>query len=153
MTEPNKTIGTKENPKIYTISRMEEVVYLRRQCDRFSIANGLSRRGAAELAIAVSELLTNVVKFANKGTLKLYCITSPRLGIVVEVIDDGPGFVNVSMALKDGFSCGRFLSNDAYVDKRQGLGNGLGAVLRLTDELEISNNPNGGAKVFIIKWV
>lgn len=72
-------------------------------------------------------------------------------GIEVTVVDDGPGFVDPEAALVDGFSEGRVRS----VDDRspRGLGLGLGAVKRLTDELEITNMPGVGCRVVVRRWV
>ncbi len=82
-----------------------------------------------ELVIVVSELASNIVRYAQKGELVLSAIDGPPPYIKVEALDEGPGISNIEQALGDGFSTGN------------SLGYGLGSINRLMDTLEIQSNP------------
>ena len=63
-----------------------------------------------------------------------------RIGLEIEVSDDGPGIGDLERALADGYSTAG------------GLGQGLGAVRRLSDEFEIASRPGGGTRVRTRVW-
>lgn len=89
----------------------------------------------------VSELATNIVKYAHAGQVCLYLIEeASRHGVVIEATDDGPGICDLQQALSDGYSTGGTL------------GLGLPAVKRMTDELDISALPAGGTRVRALRW-
>ena len=113
-----------------------------REEDRFACAHdavreaqhlGFSRTAAIEIAVAVAELVSNAVRHAGGGTLVVRRVTTPHIGVEVVVRDRGPGII--ARAFEDGFSEGRLLGPDAPRRVGQGLGVGLGAVRRLTDDL------------------
>jgi anti-sigma regulatory factor (Ser/Thr protein kinase) len=88
-----------------------------------------------ELALAVSELASNLLKHAGHGRLTLASKRDgERTGMQIVSTDSGPGIANVDQAITDGFSTAG------------SLGYGLGAVNRLMDELEITSHPAGNAK-------
>lgn len=108
----------------------------------------MTTRGANELAIIVSELVSNVARHALGGTLEL------RLsGSLVEVHcgDRGPGIEDVQSVLCDGYSQGRLLLPDS--PPGQGLGRGLGAVSRLSDHLSIQSRLSVGTTVLVHKRI
>lgn len=111
-------------------------------------AIGFNRRCAGELAIVVSELVTNAVKFAGGGVVRISALPS---GIAIEVEDEGPGIDDVDLALIEGYSEGRMLDQVVDIRSRRGLGAGLAAVVRLADEVEIINRPGGGTRVVVRK--
>lgn len=94
-----------------------------------------------QIALAVSELASNLVRHAHGGTLRLSALTEDdRRGILVETEDQGPGMVQTDRALVDGFSTAG------------GLGTGLGTVHRVMDALEFSAPASGGLKVSCCRW-
>lgn len=114
----------------------------------FARAAGLGVRAQWAVAIAASELSTNVVKFGLPGTLTLRLHPGPPLALEIEAADRGPGFTDPSHALRDGVSEGLDQAAlGAPVARRRGLGLGLGAVQRMTDELTIQSRPGGGSVV------
>lgn len=119
----------------------------------FATAAGFGQRTRWEIAISVSELATNIVRFAGKGTITLRLLDSPAPGLEVVADDDGPGIDDVEAALKDGFSEGRFLAEEVPLAGRRGLGSGLGAVRRLMGSLSIERKPEGGTRVVAVKWL
>jgi anti-sigma regulatory factor (Ser/Thr protein kinase) len=89
------------------------------------------RRGA--VAIATTEMASNLVKHAGKGSILLQSIHDnghPTLRVMA--IDRGPGIADVSRAMVDGHSTAG------------SMGTGLGAIRRLSDSFEIYSGPHVG---------
>lgn len=103
---------------------------------------GFSAVECEEVALAVAELASNLIRHAGGGTLSLEPARSAeRSGIQIESADSGPGFEDFEQALTDGFSTGR------------GLGCGLGAVNRLMDELECCSSGSAGTHIVCRRWL
>lgn len=93
---------------------------------------GFGRIDTERLVLAVSELATNLLRYARDGDIVLTARENATCGgIQVESRDRGPGIPDLSRALEDGFSTGG------------GLGSGLPAVRRLLDDFEITSGPHG----------
>lgn len=137
----------------WTIQSTTEIAYVRKQCIAHASACGCSHRAGVELSIAVTELLTNALKFGSRADVSLQTVQLPAPGIQIVILDNGPGFDNVELAPLDGYSEGRFLIEDDSIFHRRGLGMGLGAVSRLTDKMLLENADEGGARVTIWKWL
>jgi serine/threonine-protein kinase RsbT len=114
---------------------------------------GFDRRSANEIAIAVSELVSNSVKYGGGGTLTLRSLVDPEPGIEIAVEDMGPGIPDGDAVFQDGFSEGRVLTPDDRLTGKKDLGIGLGAVRRLMHTVELTNNPGGGAKVIARRFI
>jgi serine/threonine-protein kinase RsbT len=96
----------------------------------------------AKIVTAASELLRNVLKYADRGMASVQTISSKgRNGIEVVVKDKGPGIEDMESALSDHFSSGGTL------------GLGLPGVRRLVDEFEIQSSVGEGTRVRIAQWV
>ena len=94
------------------------------------------------IASAVSELSTNIIRYALKGKITLRVIHSgDRTGFEVNAQDQGPGIGNMDMAMKENYSSGN------------GLGLGLPSVKRIMDEFQIQSTPGVGTRITAIKWV
>lgn len=107
-------------------------------------AIGFDATAGEQIALAVSELASNLVKHAKDGTLLLLPVTEgERVGIQVESRDNGPGIRDVDQAVVDGFST------------VGSLGYGLGAVNRLMDEFEITSQSSspGGTSIICKRFV
>ncbi|WDP90186.1 MAG: anti-sigma regulatory factor [Desulfobacter sp.] len=93
------------------------------------------------VASAVSELSTNIIRYAGKGRILLRIICrGEKKGIEVIAQDRGPGIWDVDLAMTEKHSTGN------------GLGLGLPSVKRIMDEFEIQSTPGGGTRVRAIKW-
>lgn len=93
------------------------------------------------IATAVSELGTNILRYANRGRITLRMIQeNNRTGIEVTAEDYGPGIVNIDEAMQEHFSSGR------------GLGLGLPSVRRIMDEFAIESKPGQGTRIVARKW-
>ena len=118
------------------------------RASHFAREAGLSARQASEVAIVVSELVTNAVKYAGQGTVTLMAIDDPVAGIELRVEDRGPGISDVGAALRDGFTAGQ----EPEPCARTSLGCGLGAVQRLMDWITIESRDRAGLVVIARKW-
>jgi len=94
------------------------------------------------IATAVSELSTNIIRYAKKGVITLRsCMDGDKTGFEVMARDHGPGIVNISNALKENISTGG------------GLGLGLPSVKRIMDEFIIQSAPGQGTHIIARKWI
>ena len=96
----------------------------------------LDAQTAGKVAIAASELATNLHRHAGTGEILLQALGGDD-GAVVELIalDRGPGMTDVSRCMTDGFSTGGTS------------GTGLGAVRRLATDFDIHSVPGEGTIV------
>jgi anti-sigma regulatory factor (Ser/Thr protein kinase) len=99
---------------------------------RTALTAGATPNDHAVLATIVSELGTNIYKYAQRGRIRLVRdVTGTRPHIDVWAEDDGPGIRDLSLAMQDHFSTGR------------SLGLGLPGVQRLADAFEIESTTSG----------
>jgi serine/threonine-protein kinase RsbT len=103
-----------------------------------------------ELAIVVSELVSNVLKYGVEGTLEFEEIVDPQsgVGLVILATDIGPPFQNLELALQDGYD-DRGRIDPGSMLRRGGLGTGLGAVTRLSDSFTVEYATHG--KTIVVK--
>jgi anti-sigma regulatory factor (Ser/Thr protein kinase) len=103
---------------------------------------GFALQACEEIAIAMTELATNLIKHAHGGKLILTPLTAGgRKGLEIKSEDNGPGIADVERAIGDRFSTAGTL------------GTGLGAVNRLMDELEIDSHRGSGTRIVCRKWL
>ena len=94
------------------------------------------------IATAVSELATNIIRYAETGTITLRDVDGgDRRAFVVIAKDLGPGIADIKKALQEHYSSG------------QGLGLGLSSVKRIMDEFDIQSEPGKGTHITAIKWI
>jgi len=106
------------------------------RCQRSALLYGATDLERSVIATIVSELGSNVLKYAGSGSVVM-CRVRRGSAIDVEITasDAGPGIADVALALTDHYSSGRTL------------GLGLPGVRRMSDELDIAVTPGGGATV------
>lgn len=103
---------------------------------------GVAPAVCEEVALAITELATNLIKHAQGGKLTLTPLDiAGRIGLEIESCDSGPGIADVNQALTDRYST---------TGTR---GTGLGAVNRLMDELDITSILGKGTRVVCRKWL
>lgn len=99
---------------------------------------GFSARDYTLIEIAVSELATNIIKYARQGTIRLKSLTD---GLEIISEDQGPGIADPDAVLTT--TCPKSTT---------GLGIGLLGISRFMDELEIRSEPGCGTTVLARKW-
>lgn len=93
------------------------------------------------IGTVVSELATNIIKYADHGQVKIEEVeASGRRGVRVTVTDRGPGIENLEQALQDHFSSSGTL------------GLGLPGVRRMVDEFDVQSEVGHGTTVTVSKW-
>jgi anti-sigma regulatory factor (Ser/Thr protein kinase) len=114
---------------------------------------GFGRTDCQELAIVVSELTSNILKYGVRGSIDLAAVEDTAIGAGIAIVarDVGPPFRNVELALKDGYDdCGPI--DPGSLLRRGGLGAGLGAVLRLTDSFEVAYEA-GAKAIRVVRYL
>lgn len=136
--------ATRPVERIFPVRALGDVLIARKRAQELAIQFGLGARRATELAIAVSELATNIVKYGIHGevVLILDADAGVRGGIRVVARDVGPPIRNLEVAMQDGCDDAGPI-DPALVLRRGGLGTGLGAVLRFADLFEYQQGETG----------
>ncbi|KIF71024.1 hypothetical protein HY68_24405 [Streptomyces sp. AcH 505] len=102
---------------------------------------GLSEQRAGEIALAVSEAASNLVKHAVAGAIVLRVVrTEQHAGIEFLAVDRGPGMADVASAMRDGRSTAGTL------------GIGLGMVARLADTFDLHSVAGQGTVMLARFW-
>jgi serine/threonine-protein kinase RsbT len=118
-----------------------DVIAARQQGRDLAAQHGFSAGDQTVIAVAISEIARNIVRYAKAGEVLLRAVNSAnRTGIVVIARDQGPGIRDVDLALQDGYSTSG------------GLGLGLPGARRLVDEFDIQSEPGKGTTVTMKKW-
>ncbi|MBB2944977.1 serine/threonine-protein kinase RsbT [Actinoplanes lutulentus] len=119
----------------------QDVVRVRQAVRTFSVAVKLSLVDQTKLVTAASELARNTLVYGGGGEVVVTRVQNERrAGIKIVFADEGPGIVDLTLALTDGYTTGG------------GLGLGLSGARRLVDEFEIDTEPGKGTTITITKW-
>jgi len=117
------------------------VVVLRQRVREAAVRLSLSLLDQTKVVTAASELGRNAVTYAGGGEATIEgCDQGGRKGVVLTVVDRGPGIPNIDDAMRPGFSTG------------SGLGLGLSGTRRLVDEFEIKSEIGRGTTIRIVQW-
>ena len=123
------------------IEKEQDVVPFRNRVKEYAVKIGMSLVNQTKLITAGSELVRNMLKYANGGMVLIEVISEGRdNGIRLTFQDNGPGIQELSLAMKDGYSTGK------------SLGIGLPGAKRLVNEFDIKTKLGEGTTVSIIKW-
>ncbi|OFV94263.1 MAG: serine/threonine protein kinase [Gammaproteobacteria bacterium RIFCSPLOWO2_02_FULL_56_15] len=118
-----------------------DIVTARQQGRELAQQAGFNGSDLTVISTAISEVARNIVEHARSGEIVLSVANGPgRSGLVVVARDHGPGILDISLAMQDGYSTGK------------GLGLGLPGTRRLMDEFEITSKPGAGTTVTMKKW-
>ncbi|TAN53143.1 MAG: hypothetical protein EPN21_02135 [Methylococcaceae bacterium] len=120
------------------VSKYADVLNVRQLARDLARELGFDDCGQEEVCIVVSELSTNLIKHAVQGIVSIKpFIQDGQAGLAIISDDNGPGF-DFAGVLADGISTTRTL------------GCGLGAIQRLTDDLEYHAKQPQGAGSYIL---
>jgi serine/threonine-protein kinase RsbT len=132
------TVITKQS---MLIKQDQDVVPFRNRVKDSAVKIKMGLVNQTKLITAASELVRNMLKYANGGKVFIEVVSKGReTGIRLLFVDSGPGIPDISLAMKDGYSTGK------------SLGLGLPGTKRLVNEFEIKTGIGVGTTVSIIKW-
>lgn len=114
------------------VSEQSQVAEARRRAVALAVADGFSEEAAARVALAATELATNLLKHGGGGRL-LVQADGPQVSLLA--LDTGRGIGDLARCLGDGYSTAGTL------------GQGLGALRRLAPGLEVATWPQQGTVV------
>jgi serine/threonine-protein kinase RsbT len=123
------------------IQREPDVIFFRNKTREFAVKIGMSLVGQTKLITAASEIVRNMLRYANGGVATLEIIFHNNVkGVRLTFSDKGPGIRDVRQAMQDGFSTGK------------SLGLGLPGAKRLSNEFDIKSEVGQGTTVTITRW-
>jgi anti-sigma regulatory factor (Ser/Thr protein kinase) len=123
------------------IDDRSQVGEARRAGQEMATALGLGATQAGQVALAVTEAATNIVKHAGTGKILLAPLArGGTVGLEILALDRGPGIANVSASLRDGYSTAG------------SMGAGLGALSRVSPSFELYSQPGRGTALRLEVW-
>lgn len=126
---------------VMQIVRDQDVVPFRNRVKEVAVKIKMGLVNQTKLITAASELVRNMLKYANGGDIAIEVISKGREnGIRLTFVDKGPGIPDIALAMQDGYSTGK------------SLGLGLPGAKRLVSEFNIKSETGKGTTVTIIKW-
>jgi anti-sigma regulatory factor (Ser/Thr protein kinase) len=133
----------------FEIGDPSSVSFARRSIGELGYSIGFDDTMLGKLAIIVTECGTNQLKHAQRGELLVRPIGRPQAigsalpqhyGIELLAIDSGPGILDLHACFVDGYTTAG------------SPGNGMGAIQRLSDELDIWSAPGLGTVLRLVIW-
>src|SRR5580704_17788841 len=122
-----------------SIQKEQDVILFRNRLKEFATRIKMGLVNQTKLITAASELVRNMLKYANGGDITIEVVTKGRdNGIRVIFRDEGPGIADIKLAMRDGYSTAR------------SLGLGLPGAKRLVNDFSITSEVNKGTVVTII---
>ncbi len=123
------------------IVKEQDVVVFRARVKEYATKIGMGLVNQTKLITAASELVRNMLRYANGGNTLIEVVSKGREnGIRLTFSDNGPGIADLQLAMKDGYSTGK------------SLGLGLPGTRRLVSEFDIKSILGKGTTVTVIKW-
>ncbi|MCX6046762.1 MAG: anti-sigma regulatory factor [Chloroflexi bacterium] len=130
-----------QRDEVMPIRSSEDVVRVRQMVRQWAVTLGFSLVDQTKIVTAASELARNTLGYGGGGEVQLEIVQKGiRSGLRLTFIDQGPGILDIELALKDGYTTGG------------GLGLGLSGAKRLSNEFEIFSRPGEGTRVSITRW-
>lgn len=127
---------------LFRVDHLSHAGEVRRFAVQLAEDIGMDDHGRGAVAIAVTEMASNVVKHAKSGSMVCErLVYGQRQGLRIVAFDKGPGIQNVAAALEDGFSTAGTS------------GSGLGAVRRLSTRFDLYSLPGRGTCVLAEFWL
>ena len=109
---------------------------------------------------SVGPMNTPGIPFSRRAIPSATMVSTPRgkwlpsnsvdpMGIIIEVMDDGPGIENIELALQEGYST----ASVEYREMGFGAGLGLPNIKNNADLLEIDSKMGGGTHLKMCFWL
>ena len=123
------------------VKREQDVILVRNRVKEVAVRIKMGLVNQTRLITAASELLRNMLRYADGGVCLIEVVSNGRNnGVRLTFTDKGPGIPDITLAMKDGYSTGK------------SLGLGLPGTKRLVNEFDIKSVVGEGTKVTILKW-
>jgi serine/threonine-protein kinase RsbT len=123
------------------IRTQDDVVRVRQAVRAAAVDLGFGLVDQTKIVTAASELARNTLDYGGGGCALLELVENRgEKGLRITFEDNGPGIVDIELAMRDGYTTGT------------GLGLGLSGAKRLASEFEIDSRPGEGTRVTITKW-
>jgi anti-sigma regulatory factor (Ser/Thr protein kinase) len=122
------------------VTDASHVAAARRHAVALAANAGQDEADSGRVALVVTELANNLLNHGGGGELLLGLDRASAAGVEILALDRGRGMTNVAECMRDGHSTAGTP------------GNGLGAIKRLADEMEIHSRPNCGTTVLARLW-
>ncbi len=118
------------------VTEASQVAEARRRGAGLSQRLGFDDTTAGRVAIVITELATNLVKYADFGEILLGTFEDETgSGIEIVALDKGPGILDIASCFRDGHSTGG------------SAGEGLGAIRRQSQAFDIASWPGRGTAI------
>lgn len=134
-------VANRKTQFLVDVLEPSQVGQARRRILEYATSLGMNENDCGKIAIATTEMATNLIKHVGRG--KLLCEELTRngaSGLRLLSLDDGLGIRDVGAALEDGYS--------TYGTG----GNGLGAVRRLSTVFDLYSAPGRGTCILTEFW-
>jgi serine/threonine-protein kinase RsbT len=123
------------------IQNSDDIVRVRQEVRRQAAEAGLGIVDQTKFVTAASEIARNTLIYGKGGEVHFQRIDDGlHRGLRLVFEDQGPGIVDIALALTDGYTTGN------------GLGLGLSGSRRLCNEFDIRSAPGEGTRVTIARW-
>jgi len=127
--------------EVFVISASENVIAARQAVKKWAVEMGFSLSDQTKLITVTSELVHNIVIYAQNGTMLMEELDDKvRRGLRMTFHDDGPGIADIDRAMQGGYSTG------------SGLGLGLSGSKRLVDEFSLTSEVGKGTHIVVTRW-
>lgn len=134
-------LAAEHRQRCHAVSDSSQVAAVRRAAVELCTRLGFDDTAAGEVAIAVTEAATNILKHAGHGEILLRPLFQRGMhGLEILALDSGGGIANVAASMTDGRS-----TAGSY-------GVGLGAMQRLAAEFDIYSAPGRGTAIMMAMW-
>lgn len=111
---------------------------LKKEVHSLAVSAGFSDKRIAEIDIVIAEIVSNLVKHARGGQLLVKLMEENGIqGIELISLDNGPGMTDVTRMVADG------------VSTKNTLGQGLGAMKRLSDVFQVYSQKDWGTIILV----
>ena len=125
-----------EGHTVYKVGDRSYFALLKKEIHALAVSAGFSETKVGEIDIIISEMVTNLVKHAGEGQILVKLLEEEDIqGIEIISIDNGPGMNDVTRMVADG------------VSTTNTLGQGLGAMKRLSQVFQIYSQRNWGTVI------
>ena len=118
-----------------------DVVQVRTITRQWSVELGFSLVEQTKMVTAASEIARNTLGHGKGGDVTVEMLNEGmKKGLRMTFVDQGPGIVDITLAMRDGYTSGG------------GLGMGLPGTKRLVSEFQVESEPGKGTRVTITRW-